>query len=402
VTLKKEVLARLLLAKSILTSTRGAVAGQPNAHLVARQILSAHDAADLAFVAIADQQTTLPPHGHAPSMLKALALIETNERFSGYFSRLSNARDSLKHVGNLPNTSDWADVNDDTFDKISAICLDTLGVGLEDIDEIELLESPEVKEHVYEARRARDTGDFKLALEEIAKALYVALAESDLGFRIGSPNAEDALMLTGIGVSPNEFLRLQQFLPEIWRLGSKPFDIRWTQAKFGHPGNWRQNNVDFCLDAALELAFRIQNAASIPIALELSYVYNYKITVVSVEAEIWEDLIEGHLEEVYADNFRPLREHKRYAKQGESFTVSADIKFFVSGDQSLTGEWIRRVRISREPFEEIFATEKKAEFINLADVRIMCVPSALGMHFGNPPEIEWQDPEAINQTESEK
>ena len=164
-TLKKEVLDRLLLAKSILVSARGVVPSQPNAHLIARQVLNAHDAADLAFAAIADFQNRLPAKSRAPSMLESLGCIDAVEKHSGYFTKLSNARDGLKHVGNLPNTNEWADVNDITFEKISGICFDTLGVRLGDIDEIELLDDPEVKQHIYEARRARDAGDFKLALE---------------------------------------------------------------------------------------------------------------------------------------------------------------------------------------------------------------------------------------------
>lgn len=375
-------------------STRGAVSGQPNAHLIARQVLNAHDAADLAFAAIADFQNRLPAKSRAPTMTESLGYIDVVEKHSGYFTKLSNARDGLKHVGNLPNTSDWADVNDDTFDKISKICFDTLGVRLEDIDETELLKDPEVKQHIYDARHARDAQDFKLALEEIAKALYVSLERSDLDFRVGSPNAEDAVKLTGIGVSANEFLRLQEFLPKVWRLGDDPFDVQWTQEKFGHPGNWRKKNVDFCLEVALDLTFRIQNAPSVPFALELNFVYDYEITVTSAKAEIWEDLIEGQLEEVYDDGFRPCREHKRYASQGESFTMSGHMESFVSGDKSTGGDWIRRVRISRAPFDVLLMPKRRAEFINLADVRIMCVPNVIAKGLGSFPAMEWQDPEA--------
>lgn len=75
--LRKEVLHRLLLAKSILAAGRSAPLGQPNPHLVARQVLNAHDAADLVFASIADHQAKLGPTGKAPSMVDCLALIDS-------------------------------------------------------------------------------------------------------------------------------------------------------------------------------------------------------------------------------------------------------------------------------------------------------------------------------------
>jgi hypothetical protein len=51
---RKEVLQRLLLAKSILSPGRMAPRGQPNEHVVERQILNANDAAALIFADISD------------------------------------------------------------------------------------------------------------------------------------------------------------------------------------------------------------------------------------------------------------------------------------------------------------------------------------------------------------
>jgi hypothetical protein len=66
--LRKEVIHRLLLAKSILAVSGSGSLGQPNPHLVARRVLGAHDAADLVFASIADHQRKLPPTAKAPSI----------------------------------------------------------------------------------------------------------------------------------------------------------------------------------------------------------------------------------------------------------------------------------------------------------------------------------------------
>ena len=114
--LQKEVVHRLLLAKSISSPARTAPRGQPNAHLVARQVLNAHDAADLVFAAIADHQAALPSKRQAPPMMECLELISTkDEKHVGYFKQLNDVRNSLKHTGNLPNTNQWASVGEDVF-----------------------------------------------------------------------------------------------------------------------------------------------------------------------------------------------------------------------------------------------------------------------------------------------
>lgn len=208
--LRKEVLQRLLLAKSILAPARTAPRGQPNEHVVARHVLNAHDATDLVFAAIADQQGKLPSKGPSPSMLQCLDLIESGaEKPSGYFKQLNDARNGLKHTGNLPNTSQWASVADDVFDKLSSICEATLGISLDTMDESELLNDDDAKAYLQAAKRARDSGDFKLALEEIARALWTSLTQmTGMFIEVGRPKAEDALKLTAFGVSANDFLRL--------------------------------------------------------------------------------------------------------------------------------------------------------------------------------------------------
>jgi hypothetical protein len=76
VLLKNGVVQRLLLAKSILSAARAMASAELNAHIVAKHVLNAHDAADLAFAAIADQQGKLPSKDKMPGMIACLGLIE--------------------------------------------------------------------------------------------------------------------------------------------------------------------------------------------------------------------------------------------------------------------------------------------------------------------------------------
>ena len=297
--LRKDVVQRLLLAKSVLSPVLTAAPGQPNAYLVARRVLNAHDAADLALAAIADHQGVLPSESPAPSMIQCLELINTQaDKYPGYFKQLNDARNGLKHAGNLPNTEQWASVAADVLEKLSAICKATLGVALGDLDESELVTNETAKAHLTSAKQAKASQDFKRALEDIGKALFVSLEDApDVGrIRVGRANAEDALKLTAFGVSANDFLRLQEFLPMVsgppsFAERSEPTEILWKQSEFGHPGNWREEVVDFCIGAYLNVALSIQNAPSVPHAVPFQTLFQYKITAEENDVEVWEDLV---------------------------------------------------------------------------------------------------------------
>jgi hypothetical protein len=401
---RSDVLRRLLLAKSILSSGRATSAAQPNDHLVAKHVLSAHDAADLAFAAILDQQGKLTPTGNS-FMMQNLELLDTKaEKHIGYFKGLNAARNALKHSGVLPNIAYWANVAMDVFEKLSGICQATLGIPLAELDESDLITSDKARAHLTAAKTARTSQDFKLALEEIGKALFISLEDApDVGaIQVGRARAEDALKLTAFGIPANDFLRLQEFLPVVsgWpteALRLEPSEVSWKQSEFGHPGNWREDVADFCVSTYLNVALSIQNASSIPYAREFPFLYEYRVTAKEDQVEVWEDLIdeEKHLAEVYSNDTRPFRTHNRFLRKGESVTVSAHVRPFVSDDLTLSRDAIKRVRISDDRMRAICglaSADDRAEFVNLADVNITCVPNSLCRDWSPPlPEIPWED-----------
>ncbi len=404
-TLRPEVLHRLLLAKSILSSGRMVFPTQPNAHLVAKQILNAHDAADLVFAGIADQQNRLPPT--KDSMIQCLDAIDTvADKHMGYFKQLNDARNSLKHSGVLPNTSYWATVAQDVFEKLGGISQAALGLSFSDLDESDLIVSDKARTHLTAAKKAKTSQDFKLALEEIGKALFISLEDApDVGaIRVGRAKAEDALKLTAFGVPANDFLRLQEFLPMVsgWPTEAldrlEPDEALWKQSEFGHPGNWREDVADFCINTYLNVALSIQNASPIPYAREFSDVYEYRVTAKDDQVEVWEDVVDEqeHLSQIYSNNARPFRTHKRFLKKGESVIVPVSTRPFVSEDLSLSGDAIKRVRISRDNMDAFYGTlspsSGRAEFVNLAEVNITCVANELYKDWSPPlPEIPWEE-----------
>lgn len=400
--LRKEVIDRLLLAKSLLLPWVNE--RQANAHLVARALLSAHDAADLVFAAVADHKRKLTAKGRSPSMLDCLSLLGQGAHgYIPYFKQLNDARNSLKHVGNLPNTQQWADVAEDVLRKLSDICRSMVGKALEEITELELVLDQEVRDRLELAGRYERAGEYKSALEETGKALCAILrGQIDLyDIEVGKPKAEDALKLTAFGIPANDFLRLQEFLPQVSRFFGDPYEVRWAQSKFGHPGNWREDAVAFCLDQCRLVALSIQTTSGPPHALDFHTLYQYRVTAKEDDVEVWEDLIEGHFEEIGSQT---SRKHKRYLRKGESIDVSAHARPFVSDDFSLSGELVKRVMVSMDTASVLFGTSARAEFVELEKVKIVCVagplrnliPQTEGLR-----EVDWEpDPELARELAS--
>ncbi len=116
------------------------------------------------------------------------------------------------------------------------------------------------------------------------------------------------------------------------------------------------------------------------------------------EVEIWEDFVdqEKQLAEIYANNERPFRKRKRFLKKGDSILITAHVRPFVSEDLSLSGDEIRRVRISYDALSMLSLLSRApelAEFVNLAHVQITCVPKKWTEKYLALPEIPWcEDP----------
>lgn len=291
--LKKEVVERLLLAKSLLAKVRFSSTADPDSKFLASQILTAHDAAELALAAICDERGVLPSkdkHYLMDYFEPLRSLHPQKEVFAkDYFRQLNRVRINIKHDGIFPDPRQWARVGESTWSYVSKWCADYLGIPLQDLDEATLLSSHEAKELYYQAQTAISKEDYKGALELLAKALFTVFRENDAlrGLKVGQAKPEDAIRLSGFGVHGNDFLALQEFLPECDESSDTQLVIKWRQKRFGHPGNWRRNSANFCANTFLDVALKIQNASWIPGAIEYGALYEQQVTALKDGVEIW-------------------------------------------------------------------------------------------------------------------
>jgi hypothetical protein len=297
--LTDEVMRRLLVAKGLLGRIRFSYTAQPDRITLASHILTAHDSAELAVAAISHYLGQIPEKSKA-FLMNYFPLIQQSKhpdrQVEGrdYFSQLNDVRVGIKHRGIFPDPRDWKRVADRTWDYMSVWCQEYLGLSLEDLDESNLISDDAVKTYYDAASEALKAGKYQQCFEQLSLACQ-NLFEGNRALRnltVGTARAEDAIKLAAYGVHANDYLALQQFLPEVSEVEAGPL-IRWQQEQFGHPGNWTKYNAEFAMRAFIDLALRIQDAEWIPGPFHFHSLYNYKVTATEDGVEVRREASSG-------------------------------------------------------------------------------------------------------------
>ena len=139
----QEVLERLLVAKGLLSQIRDLPTTRPDRITLARQILTAHDAAELALAAIACHLGLLPTSRQTYLMeyFPAIQKHHPGREVAGrdYFGQLNQVRIDIKHLGIFPDPDQWKRVGERTWAYVSGWCQDYLSLPLDDVDESALI-----------------------------------------------------------------------------------------------------------------------------------------------------------------------------------------------------------------------------------------------------------------------
>ncbi|MGB2862886.1 MAG: hypothetical protein WBC05_06135 [Sedimentisphaerales bacterium] len=102
----QDVIDRLLVAKDLLERINSLPTSNPDRYTIARHVLTAHDAAELALAGIARHIGKLPSSSKTFLMDYFSPIREThpNEEVPGkdYFSQLNQVRVGIKHNGIFP------------------------------------------------------------------------------------------------------------------------------------------------------------------------------------------------------------------------------------------------------------------------------------------------------------
>jgi hypothetical protein len=317
---KPEVLDRLLMSKSFLAKIRFQPVAMYDRHTLAGNIVTAHDAAELAIAGICDQLGCLPQKGNSYLMdyFESYKRERQAELFAReYFRNLNSARNLLKHQGLFPDAKQWSRVGETVFQHITKWCWDSLGESFSDLDESALILNVDVKRLYDEAKQITQQGDYKTALEKLSLALAMVFEENVAlrGFEAGSANTEDAIRVVGFGIHGNDFLSLQQFLPRVSRWNAERVP-QWKQSGFGHPGNWRENSAEFCLRTFVDVAVKRQGAPWIPGPLGRDVLYDQQIEALNDDVEFWHDVPDNSSDDNWIFG-KTKRETKKFLRKNE-------------------------------------------------------------------------------------
>lgn len=296
--IRPEVAIRLVSAKQFLLASAGQLTPNSDAILVGKMILTAHDAAELAAAAIADHLgVELPDRTYLTSYPGLIERHLPSQLFPGkeFLRQLDRVRTSFKHHGIRPNSADWFRVIEKTWDRVEEWCATYLEMSLEDIDLAQLIENSAVKDLYLAAKNEYEGNDFKAALERLGMGLYLTLDRfPGITFPVlGERNAEHALLLSVFGVRPSDFLRIQELLPSVTKTKEGSLVPKWNFRGTGNSANWTSENVEFCLEALVDIAIKVQHAPRPPIVFEFSWVFDDVVTATSDDVELWQIEWEG-------------------------------------------------------------------------------------------------------------
>jgi hypothetical protein len=399
--MKPETLDRLLLSKSFLQAIRFQPVAVHDRHRLAANIIAAHDAAELTIAAICDQLGCLPQKGNSYLMdyfepLKQSQHPATDVHAKDYFRNLNVTRNAIKHQGLFPDAKQWSRVGENVFSYLSKWVRMYLKASLAELDESALIADVNVKILFDEAKQYAQRGDYKGALEKLAFALSLVLSSNPSlrGFEAGAVKSEDAIRLSGFGVHGNDFLALQEFLPYINSWAPEGTPPKWEQSKYGHPGNWREHTVNFCLKTFVDVAIKIQGAQWIPGAVELKVLYEHQIEALKDGVEIWNNI---------PSFFNPSEPEKREVvktlNKGETIkgTVGTETK-----QSALYGDRIKTdvLFIISDELDFYLGDEdvKKPKVpgvgrVFMSEVKVTCVPRQsefMQQYFANLPVVDWE------------
>lgn len=392
--LKKEVVDRLLMAKALLAKGRLHPVADPDRYFVAEQILMAQDAGELALAAVADQVEKSPPKEKRFIMdyFGSLKELHPSREVTGkeYFRRLNEARIGIKHIGNFPDAHQWARVAEEVYGYACEWCQDYLQLSFGDMDESGLIADGRVKAYYDSAKRNLAEQNYEQALVEVGYALHLLFKQnralSDV--EVGDDKAEVAIRLTGFGVHANDFLTLQQFLPKVWGGPEIPADHTWCQALFGHPANWRKETVEFCLQAFVQVALKVQAAPWIPTPLNFNTVYLHRVTALEDGVQLWKQEFITLPGLVPSLAVNPVTKRKvRELRKGETLLgVVSPIRSEISRAAAFGG---RRGDI--ETIEILVTDPSEIVYTSFKSVKVTCVPrDSIKPWMPDLPEIDWQ------------
>lgn len=291
------VLNRLIAARHLLESSGPELTPSSDPLVVAQKNLVVHDASELVLLAIVSHLRLETPEKDGkvraePSFLAlARAVIDKSKDPNiktkvRLLEDLNRVRVDFKHHGILADASVHHHLAADSVGLVDLLCEELLQQSFQTVDHIAAVTLNEVRDHFIAARGRLEQGEYKDALEYVARGLATAFWHLDTpsSLTAGVPSSEEALLLSGRGVDPASFLVMQQLLPKTHFAQEEP---EWQLRKFGHRENWSYENARFCLEMATTTVIRLQSGRTKPRPFDFYDAFEDVVEITSDEPEVY-------------------------------------------------------------------------------------------------------------------
>jgi len=305
--IRPEVIRRFVLAKALHREGKFAVARRSDQFEFARGLLLLHDSSESALGAIADHVNARLSGNHY--LLDYYKLIEEADPMSRavpyrvQMRNLNSIRNHLKHQGIFPGREGARHFPNTVEALLEELSTAYLGVELRSLSLIDLIKNENARNYIRLAEANLSASQCEQALVHLAYAIYHLVEFSSirgLGLPTGSPDdsprydftepygTDYTVTLLQHGVDPYTYHRFRNLTPRIAQnRSSGEITYHWDKI-FGHPANWTEKNVTFCLDFASDTALKVQHRE--PYDYEIVYypeVYEDVITPSGDSARIW-------------------------------------------------------------------------------------------------------------------
>ena len=288
------VLNRLIAARGIIEDSGPEPTSVSEPLAVAKKILAAHDASELALLGLCAQLGLRPREidGKTKAEPSFMAVVRTvvDAAFTtdvsaansaiALFEQMNRLRVGFKHHGNLPEVLSTHHSFAEIVDTLNEMFNRLLSTPFLEVDQAIAIQDDIARTHFSNSRVFIESGEYKEALEAISRGLHQVFFTGNFRtyMKPGEASTEDALLLSGKGIDPASFLTMQKFLP-ITHTGT---DVQWELRKNGHSENWTEDAARFCLATAISVTIRLQSAKALPQPQDF---YDWFEDVVEVTAE---------------------------------------------------------------------------------------------------------------------
>jgi len=306
-TLRLDVLSRLVLAKVLYVRGAAACGATQDKQGFAIGLLSLQDAVELALGALGDHVgASLPDHIGFNQYFERIDTTIAPDKlpYRRELHAINSLRVNIKHRGILPDVESCRHFPAVVLNFLTDICDKHMGLEFALVNLRDAIRDENARRLLVAAEEGIDHGQYKEGLELMAVAWFRAFEQQyahGLSRLLGQEPSEVQfpevrpvqirLDLIEKGIDPFLYFRFKNLTPKVGRRqDTGELVTEWDIRSYGHPRNWTEQNARFANDFVVDALIKVQVEPNAAYTL-IHYVQAYvdKLEPVGEEVTFYED-----------------------------------------------------------------------------------------------------------------